>query len=295
MNRLSTFKPYITGQNSSHLSLVSDVKRRREFISAAAEELRMYLEPYKGKYISRGELQEYYKKNFPKLRIYLEAPNDEGWNESRFNPSWSGFKDITIDISSAGFLEQGMDIFGIKRKKQQSKNQDYYVNRTFVENFVHENTHVMQQYLKPTILISHRGLTENAGSESSLFFTKMAAKDAYEHLYMPFLLISLLSTAVELCQVRKKCNKETVATVLKQCIRDMQEEKEAYKLGARERRKAFSIFGKQSSRSTKLDDMLARFNITALCFFGTKAKIFKPLYFYIIKQIRKENAKKILS
>ena len=142
MSKIDIFKNLITFASPHHLGLKGGVKAQHDFLLSAADELRMFLQGYKGQHISVDELQGFYAEHFPlmKLKILNKTPkgNAVGVAKANIAEDSSKITDFQITITSKSLMDKIKMLLNIDNTKK-----DFYVNADFVEFMTHEGTHIL--------------------------------------------------------------------------------------------------------------------------------------------------------
>ena len=71
--KIEAFKSLMSFVSGSHLGLKGGIKAQRDLITATGEELRMFLQGYKGKHISAEEIESFYRERFPQMDLKIKS------------------------------------------------------------------------------------------------------------------------------------------------------------------------------------------------------------------------------
>ena len=297
--RLGALKNLINHASTSHLGIKGGTSAQHEFISATAQELRIFLEEYKGKHISVEEIQGFYRQHFPHMNLEIEnkqttrfmgLDGPEAVACTQSTEDLSQIEKFKITIHSKSILDKLKDLFHIE-----NKNKDFYVSSEFVNTLVHEGTHVMQDYLKPSYLTFRKSLKKKCVDERQCIDAIVDYKLAYNEVddYIPLIFIPRL-WAKGLVKKLKKCeysnNPEIVPDALKMCIRGAQSEKEAYALGQREGIKFIFPRIARTSVGNKILDLYPKITASNPFFrYNDKIRALKREYFKMIEAERQKH------
>ena len=151
---LSKFKPNIIKTTPTHLAING---KRNEMIETVSQELRGFLEQYKGKHVNGDEILNFYKNLFdtpPNLKIInRKTKNCEAEFRPNIKKDSSEYSDFEILINSKSPLDKIKNLLKIKSTKK-----DFYVNSNFVKYLIHEQVHFLQHYTKPTTAMFNKNL-----------------------------------------------------------------------------------------------------------------------------------------
>lgn len=154
----------LINQTGQHLSVKGGVKTQAQIIETVSEELGKYLAQYKGKHITKGQLEAFYKEVFPELNIVIDGSKPEkdllGTTPKAVTrtPYTKGvYKgSIEIQLHSESPMDKLNSFLGNENEGT------FYVSPDFVDSFIHENVHIMQMYMKPVDKIYQNTLNDIA-------------------------------------------------------------------------------------------------------------------------------------
>ena len=232
-------------QSAKHLAVHGGVKQQAKIIDTVSEELCQYLGKFKKQHITTEQLQEYYKKVFPELNVRINGAKLEkdfflgvtpvaSCKSAYTNGIYRG--EMVLNVHSENIFDK------IGRLLGKSNDNRFYVNSEFVDSFIHENTHIMQTYMKPTDKIYQNTLKRIAETrhpnnidswingykiDGGLTYSSIVYKEELPLLFKQKKFIQRVKRGIS-----QYYNTEDVKlSHLKQFIRNAELEKQAYEMG----------------------------------------------------------------
>ena len=215
-----------------------------QIIETVSEELGKFLAQYKGKYITKEQLESFYKEVFPELKVVIDGskPEKTFFGTTPKAVTSTPYKDgvykgfIEIQLHSESLKGKLKGLFG-------SENEEiFYVSPDFVDSFIHENVHVMQMYMKPVDKIYQNTLKNIAetrhpgnadswyigyGIDGAMAYSTIVYKEELPLLFDEKRFIERVKSAID----PYYATEDVKLAHLKQFIRYAEGEKQAYELG----------------------------------------------------------------
>lgn len=298
----------IVSHTPTKLSVKGGVNAQNGVISAFAEDLGAFLKSNKRKHISADDITAFYRERFPDINLKINNGSANGLGESllgvtakastsvKTTESLSGVESFAMSLRSQSPLDKLKSFFHIPNKKK-----DFYVNSSFVNSLVHESTHVLQSYMKPSDVIYQRGLknwTLASGKRSWEGWKNGLSCDgtfAYStHVYAeqlgsfsPYKFRSKLMSSL---RAHYYSDENLVKEHLKFFIRNAEAEKQAYTMGIRQELEFKYPRIAQTDWGGRLFDRLAHKEANSGWEWDGKIDAMKKEYFQLISTERAKHA-----
>ena len=234
----------LISKTAQHLAVKGGVEMQSQIIETVSEELGKFLVQYKGKYITKEQLESFYKEVFPELKVVIDGSKPE---KDLFGITP---KAVTLtpyrDGVYKGFIKIQLHSESLKSKLKRlfwSENEErFYVSPDFVDGFIHENVHIMQMYMKPVdkiyqntlkniAQIRHSGNVDSwfngYGIDGAIAYNTIVYKEELPLLFDEERFIKRVKDAID----PYYATEDVKIAHLKQFIRCAEKEKQAYELG----------------------------------------------------------------
>lgn len=235
----------LISQNSRRLLVKGGEQGRNALIEATGTELRELLSNYKGKHIGISELETFYKERFPHMNVSIKDASESGFGgllnssgigilaETKINHTESA-AEITLNLNSKSIMDKIKSLLHIKNNKK-----EFYVSNSFTDNLVHESTHAIQEYTKPTQLLYKNALGTHTKGEADIRHLGIDGAFTYRNLVykeeLRFNPNRFRRKLMHQLNAPYYSTKGLTKDQLKNLIREAQAEQQAYRIGERER------------------------------------------------------------